>query len=84
MPKTTRGWWRDYFHDHPQLSAKHSDASVGGKAKVYCKKCFDYDLAAMQRKDQAEVVSGQRDHVREIQQIEIAREQQSMDSHSHP
>ncbi|KAL1741133.1 hypothetical protein HDZ31DRAFT_67224 [Schizophyllum fasciatum] len=44
-------WRTDYFHDHPGYNADRvansSEVSKtqGGKAKVYCKACFDHHVA---------------------------------------
>jgi hypothetical protein len=78
MPCSTksraRGWWREHFHNHPGLVAKEPLAFVGtgnsAKAKVYCMKCFDRDIAFLQLKDQEDVTLGQIQIVQESTQIE--------------
>jgi hypothetical protein len=70
MPRTgARGWWRDFFLDHPGLIARIPEAYTGvglsAKAKVYCAKCFDRDIAAVQEEAQPP----QRQVVREISEI---------------
>jgi hypothetical protein len=54
-----RGWWRDYFIDHPGLKSKLPDASTGtgssAKAKVYCLKCFESHVSAVLAEDQVKV-----------------------------
>jgi hypothetical protein len=53
MPKdapgrSTRGWWRDHFLDHPKYASKDPVALIGkDKTKVYCIKCFDSDIASL-------------------------------------
>jgi hypothetical protein len=71
-----RGWWRDYFIDHPGLKAKLPDASTGtgssAKAKVYCLKCFESHVNAVLAEDQVEVdaVPPRRQAVRAVSDIE--------------
>jgi hypothetical protein len=71
-----RGWWRDYFIDHPGLKAKLPDASTGtgssAKAKVYCSKCFESHVTAVLAEDQLEVnaVPPRRQTVRAVDNIE--------------
>jgi len=62
MPQTgtnSRGWWRDYFLDHPSLKAKQLGAYMGtgqsAKAKVYCSKCFESHIHAVAADDQQAV-----------------------------
>ena len=70
----SRGWWREYFHDHPGLIIKDPEAFVGtassAKAKVYCIKCFDKDIAFLQLKDQESLVLGRIQVARDIKHIE--------------
>ena len=70
--RSSRGWWRDYFHDHPLLSArpKNDTAWSGSLPKVYCKACFAHNLAEVRRRDELEVQSGLRVSVRENMAIE--------------
>jgi hypothetical protein len=74
-----RGWWRDYFVDHPGLKSKLPDASTGtgssAKAKVYCSKCFESHVTAVLAEDQLEVdaVPPRRQTVRAVANIETYR-----------
>ena len=56
---SNRGWWREYFLDHPGLKAKLPEVFTGtgssAKAKVYCSKCFENNVSAVLSEDQCEV-----------------------------
>ena len=79
MPRAgtkSRGWWRDYFSDHPGLKAKQTDAYTGigqsAKAKVYCIKCFESHIHAVGAEDKIAVnaVPPRRQSVRLVDEIE--------------
>lgn len=74
MPKSSRGWWRDHFYDHPLLAIKSPVASFGAgqsaKLKVDCKECFNHDFLTIQVGGQTDFDSGCRPHVRTRQQVE--------------
>ncbi|KAF5385054.1 hypothetical protein D9615_001008 [Tricholomella constricta] len=69
-PSRNRGPWRAYFHDHPKLKINNSIAMATGKAKVYCKRCFNAHTAAAQLEDAHEVQVGRRVTVRSVETIE--------------
>ncbi|GLB43959.1 putative protein of unknown function (DUF 659) [Lyophyllum shimeji] len=70
----SRGWWREYFYDHPKLASKDPIAFVGtgssAKAKVYCKQCFNAHIAAAQLQDNTDVQLGRIVTAREWRDIE--------------
>jgi hypothetical protein len=79
MPRAgtkSRGWWRDYFSDHPGLKAKQTDTYTGigqsAKAKVYCIKCFESHIHAVGAEDQIAVnaVPPRRQSIRLVDEIE--------------
>jgi hypothetical protein len=75
MPKAnSRGWWRDYFADHPGLRLKLPEAYTGtgqsAKDKVYCTKCLARDVTDVKQEDQVEIETGKRSNVRESAVIE--------------
>jgi hypothetical protein len=50
MPKQAPGWWRDYFHDHPEKDTKGSAAwTSNSKLKVYCKECWVRNFSMAER-----------------------------------
>jgi hypothetical protein len=71
---TAREWWRSCFHDHPLLRTKQPEAYFGtnlsAKAKVYCRKCFDADIASVLIDDEKQVTLGTRQVVRSRSDIE--------------
>ncbi|KAJ8515209.1 hypothetical protein ONZ45_g7358 [Pleurotus djamor] len=51
---SNRSWWRLLFTDHPRLKSKDRDAFTSansGKAKIYCSKCLEKDIAAEEALD---------------------------------
>ncbi|KDQ10781.1 hypothetical protein BOTBODRAFT_177856 [Botryobasidium botryosum FD-172 SS1] len=71
---TLRGWWRDYFYDHPALKlANKADRTpgyaYGDKAKCWCMRCFDLQLSAQKLEDTAAVEEGRLDGVRSDEAI---------------
>lgn len=80
MPKSAnRGWYRDFFTDHPGFQTNHPDALLGtgssAKAKVYCTNCFEQDIIAILGEDQADIEAypPRRNRVREVSEIESYR-----------
>jgi hypothetical protein len=73
MPKANRGWWRDYFEDHPGLITKQPEAytnpGTAAKVKVYCKQCLQSDISAVQQEDEEDIRWGNRLQMREISVI---------------
>ncbi|KAL7281578.1 hypothetical protein ACG7TL_004895 [Trametes sanguinea] len=65
----TRGWWRQYFHDHPGASSRQEDAYLGDKTKVYCKECMQRHIVQLQALDQDELARGARAAVRSEESI---------------
>ncbi|KZT22970.1 hypothetical protein NEOLEDRAFT_1157439 [Neolentinus lepideus HHB14362 ss-1] len=59
-PVKQRGWWRDYFYDHPEHKNRetNSAAYMSGKLIVWCKKCFDQCVSAELAADNLRVTSG--------------------------
>lgn len=73
-PKAGRSWWRNQFHDHPGRATKREDAFIvaaGGtkSEKVYCKPCFDADLAEIAMRDEVDLGLGRRNNVRSRDEI---------------
>jgi hypothetical protein len=71
-----QAWWRAHVRNHPRLDQDRTDPEgwagpiSGGKHKLYCKKCFDFHIADVQREDAHEVAQGQRANPRDLAQIE--------------
>lgn len=71
MPKAgSRGWWREYFKDHPRLSNNDADALATGKPKLMCQRHLDMGIATVMHEEQLEVEGNRRAVVRSIEQIE--------------
>ena len=70
-PQRKRGWWREFFEDHPGLAAKTAESYTNptlarpDKQKVWCKQCFARRIAEEQAHDEKEVAVGQRGSVRD-------------------
>jgi ribosomal protein L44E len=66
-----RGWWREYFLDHPKVGLKDdSEGMVTGKPKVMCRRHLDHAIATIQKEDQEEVALNKRVAVQTVAQIE--------------
>jgi hypothetical protein len=78
-PKASRSWWRNEFYDHPGRAEKRDDAYVvatGGTTKVekvYCKPCFDADIAEIIARDELDLGLGRRNDVRSRDEITTRR-----------
>ncbi|KAI0926212.1 hypothetical protein AcV5_008727 [Taiwanofungus camphoratus] len=72
QPSHHCGWWRDYFHDHPDghLAPRHPEAWISDKMKVYCKACLFQHIAAEWACDEEDVRKGRRSACRTEQAIE--------------
>jgi len=74
-PKASRTWWRNQFYDHPGRALKHQDAyyiAPGGTTKVdkvYCKACFDVDVAELVTRDEEDLGLGRRNRARSLEEI---------------
>ncbi|RDX45031.1 hypothetical protein OH76DRAFT_1408475 [Lentinus brumalis] len=65
-----REWHREFFEDHPGLSANElSSKSLDGKPIVYCKECLARNLVQERESNELEVQRGQRVTVRDDQSI---------------
>ena len=70
-PSRNRGWWRNYFHDHPGYISKTPESKdSSGKAKVYCMLCFEARIVSETAIDESMVAAETRDMVRSRQAIE--------------
>jgi hypothetical protein len=62
-PQRNRGWWREFFEDHPGLTAKTSNSYTNpnlarpDKQKVWCKRCFAKRIADEKARNQVELAS---------------------------
>ena len=60
-PQRNRGWWREFFEDHPGLTAKTPDSYTNpnlarpDKQKVWCKPCFAKRIEDERARDRAEL-----------------------------
>lgn len=81
MPKAigSRGWWREYFKDHPRLNSNDPNAYATGKPKVMCLRHIDRDIASVIAEEKAEVEGNRRIVVRSAEQIEDECESFSID-----
>ena len=53
------GWYRELFYNHPtRADGSHMHGRTSGKRKVYCKKCFDLALSALEEGDNMAVSTG--------------------------
>lgn len=70
-PQRKRGWWREFFEDHPGLSTKapesytNPNASRPDKHRVWCKQCFVRRIVDEQARDEKEIELGNRVSVRD-------------------
>jgi hypothetical protein len=61
-----RGWWRDFFEDHPRLAAKTPESYTNptlarpDKQKAWCRRCLMRHVAEEQARDEKEVAAGKR------------------------
>lgn len=73
-----RNWVRSLFHDHPGKHTGNPNAFRGSgssqKVKVYCKLCFEVDLAQLQARDAELVQTGDIIVAREREMLEAERE----------
>jgi hypothetical protein len=65
-PQCNRGWWREYFEDHPGLKDKTPESFTNpslarpDKQKVWCKQCFTRRIAAEKARDSEDINLGKR------------------------
>ena len=69
-----RSWWRAHYHDHPKLLAKSPEAYTNPiskeKPKLFCKRCWEAQLAQEQEKDEKDIIEGRRMVPQDISVIE--------------
>lgn len=70
-----RGWWREYFHDHPGFANKEPGSFNPSNQQpyVYCKKCMDLNIRQEREGDQLEVMNNLRPSVRTEESIKATR-----------
>lgn len=61
-----RGWWREFFLDHPGFLHRPvtSESHVSGKVKAYCKLCFNGLVFAEKERDRNLLQAGAISEVR--------------------
>lgn len=58
MRTHTPGWWNAYYYDHPGRKTHDQVARTGDKWKVYCMRCFEADIKAIEDKNDQIVKAG--------------------------
>jgi hypothetical protein len=83
-PSAKRGWWRTFFHDHPGYVTRSPESTdSSGKAKVWCKECFEARISTEMGLDERMVVAGTREMVRPRSVIEDMCESSTVLSLAH-